>query len=218
MRLKTILNQCCKFKSFVFTETRFDEKKESIIITILPRVNSTPLCSQCARSAPGYDTASEPRLFEFIPFWGFHFYFEYKMRRINCPYCQRIIVEKVPWADGKNHLTHYYCKYLAGWAKDISWKGVAERFHTSWQTVHKAVESIVQFGLEHRQIDNVEALGVDEVQWQRGHKYLTLVYQIDHGCRRLLWVGKKRTQKTLLRFFFEFNGIDKDFSRRIKFI
>ena len=31
--------------------------------------------------------------------------------------------------------------------------------------------------------------------------YLTLVYQIDEGCRRLLWVGDKRRVKTLLRFF-----------------
>ena len=181
-------------------------------------MNSKPRCSNCEQVAPGYDTASEPRLFEFIPIWGFHVYFEYQMRRVTCPACQRVVVEKVPWADGKNHLTHCYCKYLADWAKDISWQGVAERFHTSWQTVRKAVESVVEFGLKHRRIDNVTALGVDEVQWQKGHKYLTLVYQIDHGFRRLLWVGEKRTQKTLLRFFYEFKGKDKAFSQRIKFI
>ena len=205
MRLKTILNKCCKSKSFIFTEARFNEKTDSIIISIEPRKNAKRLCSQCGGIAPGYDISPEPRLFEFIPFWGFHVYFEYKMRRVACKHCDRVIVEKVPWVDGKNHLTHYYCKYLAGWAKQISWKGVAERFRTSWQTVRKAVETVVEFGLEHRQIDNVEALGVDEVQWHKGHKYLTLVYQIDHGCRRLLWVGEKRTQKTLLRFFTNSN-------------
>ena len=218
MRLKTILNKCCKFKSFVFTGAKFNEKMDAIIVTISPGVNSKPLCSCCSRPAPGYDTASEPRWFEVIPIWGFHVYFEYQMRRVACPYCQRVVVEKVPWADGKNHLTHYYCKYLADWAKDISWKGVAKRFHTSWQTVCKSVESVVDFGLKHRRIDNVTALGVDEVQWQKGHKYLTLVYQIDHGCRRLLWVGQERTQKTLLKFFYEFNKKDKKFSQRIKFI
>jgi transposase len=39
------------------------------------------------------------------------------------------------------------------------------------------------------------------VLWHRGHKYLTVVYQIDQGCRRLLWVGRDRTVKTTLRFF-----------------
>ena len=42
---------------------------------------------------------------------------------------------------------------------------------------------------------------VDEVQWHRGHKYQTLVYQIDAHCKRLLWIGPDRTAKTLLRFF-----------------
>ena len=39
------------------------------------------------------------------------------------------------------------------------------------------------------------------MQWKRGHKYQTLVYQIDEGCKRLLWIGPDRTAKTLLRFF-----------------
>ena len=218
MRLKTILNKCCKFKSFVFTKARFNEKENSILVTIDARKNSKALCSRCRKPASGYDVSPELRLFEFIPFWGFKVYFEYRMRRVDCKNCGKVVVEHVPWAEGKNHLTHYYCKYLADWAKDISWKGVATRFRTSWQTVYKAVENIVAFGLENRTIDNVEALGVDEIQWQKGHKYLTLVYQIDHGSRRLLWIGKKRTQKTLLTFFREFRKKDKDFEHRIKVI
>lgn len=218
MRLKTILNKCCKFKSFVFAKARFDEKMESIIVEVQARMNSKALCSRCGCPSPCYDTAAEPRKFEFIPFWGFHVYFEYRMRRVSCPNCHRVLIEKVPWADGKNHLTRYYSKYLADWAKRISWKGVAERFRTSWQTVRKAVETVVDFGLEHRRVDNVTSLGVDEIQWHQGHEYLTLVYQIDHGLRRLLWVGEKRTQKILLSFFLEFNRKYNGFSQQIKFV
>ena len=35
----------------------------------------------------------------------------------------------------------------------------------------------------------IDAIGVDEIQYANGHKYLTLVYQIDIGITRLLWVG-----------------------------
>jgi len=218
MRLKTILNKCCKFKSFVFENTKFNENETAIIVTVQPRKNSKAICSKCGQPAPGYDTLPDARLFEFIPFWGFQVYFEYNMRRVQCPNCQKVIVEKVPWADGKNHLTHYYCKYLADWAKEISWKRVAERFRTSWQTVCKAVTTIVAYGLANRSISNVEALGVDEIQWQKGHNYLTLIYQINQGCRRLLWVGEERTKKTLFRFFKEFEDLDEGFADRIKII
>ncbi len=51
----------------------------------------------------------------------------------------------------------------------------------------------VAWGLVHRELTGVTAFGVDEIQWRRGHHYLTLVYQIDEGCRRLLWIGRERT-------------------------
>ncbi len=57
------------------------------------------------------------------------------------------------------------------------------------------------WGREHQDLSGVKAIGVDVIAWQRGHRYLTLVYQIDGGCKRLLWVGEKRTIRTLLRFF-----------------
>jgi transposase len=45
---------------------------------------------------------------------------------------------------------------------------------------------------------------VDEVLWHRGHKYLTVVYQIDQGCKRLLWLARDRTEETLRGFFVWF--------------
>ncbi len=64
-------------------------------------------------------------------------------------------------------------------------------------------------------LEGIESIGVDEVQWQKGHKYLTLVYQIDAGGKRLLWIGKDRTAKTFLRFF---RMLGKERSRKLKFV
>lgn len=98
-------------------------------------------------------------------------------------------------------MTDTYAWFLARWAKRLSWKEVAEVFHTSWEKVFRSVEMAVEWGRAHRDLSGVEAIGIDEIQWQRGHRYLTLVYQIDAGCRRLLWVGQDRKVKTLLGFF-----------------
>jgi transposase len=92
-------------------------------------------------------------------------------------------------------------QFLAHWASMLSWREVAVHFRTSWEKVFQAVEYIVQWGLEHRDLSGVTAIGVDEIAWSKGHNYLTLVYQIDAGNTRLLWIGKERTIKTLLRFF-----------------
>ena len=215
MQLKTILNRVEYFKSFVYGKARWvdDTDRPTIEVEIEARKNGRPICSGCDRPRPGYDRLPERR-FEFVPFWGIAVYFVYAMRRVACPTCG-VRVEKVPWCDGKNHLTTTYRWFLAGWAKRLSWKGVACAFRTTWQNVFRSAKHAVSWGLAHRSLEGVAAIGVDEIQWQRGHKYLTLVYQIDEDCRRLLWVGKDRTAKTLLRFF---RMLGKARSAKLRFV
>ncbi len=66
--------------------------------------------------------------------------------------------------------------FLARWARRLSWKETAEAFHTSWDKVFDAVEHVVTFGLGHRTLGQIDAIGVDEIQYAKGHKYLTFVY------------------------------------------
>lgn len=201
MQLKTILNRIQKFKSFVYGTIRWveDAKEPTIEAELRPRSNSRPTCAECGRKRSGYDRLPTRR-FEFIPMWGIKVYFLYAPRRVDCPTCG-IRVERMPWSAGKHRLTETYAWFLASWAKRLSWKEVAEAFRTSWDHVFCSVEMAVTWGRAHRDLTGIEAIGIDEIQWQRGHKYLTLVYQIDAGCRRLLWIGKKRKVKTLLGFF-----------------
>ena len=215
MQLKTILNRVEYFKSFVYGKARWvdDAEVPTIEVQIEARRNGRPICSGCSQTRPGYDRLPERR-FEFVPFWGIAVHFVYAMRRVECPTCG-VKVEQVPWCDGKNQLTTTYRWFLAGWARRLSWKGVACAFGTTWQNVFRSVKHAVSWGLAHRSLEGIAAIGVDEIQWQRGHKYLTLVYQLDEDCRRLLWAGKDRTTRTLLRFF---RMLGKERSGELRFV
>ena len=171
-------------------------------------------CSGCGQTGPGYDRLPQRR-FEFIPFWGFLVFFLYSMRRVDCRRCEAIVVEQVPWAEGKRTQTKSYMLFLARWARRLSWKETAEAFHTSWDKVFDAVEHVVTWGLEHRQLGRIDAIGVDEIQYAKGHKYLTLVYQIDIGMTRLLWVGKERTIESFQGFY---QTIGEETAKQIAFI
>lgn len=138
----------------------------------------------------------------------------YSMRRIDCRNCG-VKVEQVPWGCGKHQLTTAYMLFLAHWAKKLSWKETARSFHTSWEKVCQAVEFVVAWGLEHRTLGPIQAIGVDEIAYAKGHKYLTLVYQIDAQCTRLLWIGKERTVASFEQFF---TMIGKDLSEKIEFV
>jgi transposase len=122
------------------------------------------------------------------------------MRRVDCPTCG-VTVEQVPWADGKHQLTTTYQWFLATWAKRLSWQEVARVFRTSWDHVFRSVEMAVTWGRAHVDLTGIRAIGIDEIHWQRGGQFLTLVYQIDPTRKRLLWLGPHRRVKTLLQFF-----------------
>jgi transposase len=142
-----------------------------------------------------YDRLEERR-FEYVPIWGILVFLAYRMRRVNCKRCG-VTVEMVPWCDGKNQLTTTYRWYLATWAKRLSWSEVGSIFRTSWDSVCRAVEHAVEWGLSHRDLSQVAALGVDEIAWARGHTYLTLLYDIGGPTKRLLAVAEERKEASL---------------------
>jgi transposase len=201
MLVKTILNRIQKQPGFVYGAVTLLEEQGYLVlgVDLWPRRGSWPICSKCGQRGPGYDTLSVRR-FEFIALWGIKVFFLYPLRRVDCSTCG-VKVERVPWAQGKSHLTTTYAWFLASWTKKMSWKETAKSFHTSWDSVVRSVRMAVAWGLEHRSLDGVRALGIDEISRGHGQNYITLVYQIDNGSNRLLWVGKNRTMKTLLKFF-----------------
>ncbi len=216
MRLKTILNQTLNCKSFVFKKCRYGSvvrECPTIEVEVVPRKGSKAICSGCNQARPGYDSLS-PRRFEHIPIWGFLVFLVYALRRVDCPECG-VKVEVVPWARGKNQLTESYSWFLANWAKRMSWKEVGECFRTTWYHVFNSVKMAVEWGRERMDLSNISAIGVDEVLWHRGHKYLTVVYQIDHHCKRLLWIGKDRKAETFQKFFEWF---EEERIKKLKFI
>jgi len=201
MQIKTILNRIQKHRGFVYGDVRLEDQIDGAALTVdlYPHARNRPQCSGCGQRGPQYDRLA-PRRFEFVPLWGLRVFFLYMMRRVDCPRCG-VCVEQVPWADGKHQLTISYMWFLARWAKRLSWKEVATVFRTSWDQVFRSVDMAVAWGRDHVDLTGIRAIGVDEIHWQYGPHFLTLVYQIDATRKRLLWIGQHRRAKTLLRFF-----------------
>ena len=213
MLLTRLLNACHHFPGFVYTAARLRTTDNTIEIDVRPRQGSKGRCSGCLAPTSGYDQLSQ-RGFEFIPIWGFAVVLLYCMRRVDCRRCG-VKVEEVPWGTDKHQLTKAYMLCLAQWARKLSWKETALSFHTSWEKVHQAVAYVVEWGLLHRQLGPIRAIGVDEIAYGKGHKYLTLVYQIEAGCTRLLWVGEERTKAAFQKFF---DLIGAGLAQRIEFV
>jgi transposase len=204
LQVKTVLNAIQHFPGFVFQDIRLRRHRDGVAkqveISIEPHEAIPAKCSRCLRPAPGYDRLPE-RSWLFPPLWGLSAWFVYAARRVECA-THGVVIEHVPWSDGKRPVTLAMMCFLSRWARRLSWRETARAFHISWECVYRSVEWFVQWGLAHRKLEGVQSIGVDEIHWgksKRADNFLTVIYQIDSSCRRLLWVGKRRTQATLRR-------------------
>lgn len=206
LSVKTILNFRENHPLFVYGDIRLNETSSGprIEVKVASRKGSKGICSGCGERRPGYDRLPE-REFIHVPLWGFVVIFLYCLRRLQCPVCG-VVAEVIPWSTGKSPLTTSYAWFLSEWSKLLSMQEVARQFKSSWHYVFTAVSMAVAWGRERMDLSNITAIGVDEIHWSKKLGFMTLVYQIDNHCKRLLWCGEKRKEKTILAFFDWFGG------------
>jgi len=208
MRVLTLLRSVYPLKGFVYESIEEEDVDDSgkpglLVVQIRENKRISARCGQCDQPAPGYDRLRE-RPFEMVPILAIPVLFLYARRRVQCPTCG-VKAERLDWVasdSGKSRLTTAFAGFLGMWAKVMAWSQVATRFKTTWYTVRMGVEYLVAYGRAHQDLSGVTAIGVDEIAVGKGQRnYLTMVYQLDEGCRRLLWIGRERTEETLGSFF-----------------
>ena len=138
-----------RFVGFVYQEVR-QEGPQSIEITLVPHGGIRGRCSRCRQPAPGYDRLPQRRWL-FVPLWGIPTHFCYAPRRVECAE-HGVVVEHIPWSDGKRPVTCAMMGFLARWARRLSWRETARTFQTSWEAVYRSVEWFVEWGLAHREL------------------------------------------------------------------
>jgi transposase len=108
-------------------------------------------------------------------------------------------VVKLPWAESSSRFTALMERLVIDWLGAASQKAVGEQLGLSWDEIHGIMERAVERGLERRQAEPLPQLGVDEKAFRKGHKYFTLVNDLERS--RVLYVAEDRTQASLDGFW-----------------
>ena len=196
MLIKQLIRETLELQGFRIESV---EKKDSeVLVTIQADLRYHPRCGVCGTSGDYRDTLSERR-FRHVPIWGIDVNLVYAPCRVSCSECRGIHVELLPWTAGKKRLTKALAVTIATWARQLTWQQVARQFGCSWGTVAAAVAYVVAFGLAHRDLSGVTHIGIDEISRQKGHVYLTNVYDLKTGT--LIWSGEGRSIVSLEAFF-----------------
>jgi transposase len=111
-------------------------------------------------------------------------------------------VAQVPWArHGAGH-TRDFDDHAAWLAVHVSKSAVVELLRVAWRTVGAIVARVsADIDMQVDRLAGLRRIGIDEISYKRGHRYLTIV--VDHDSGRLVWAAPGREEATLERFFDE---------------
>ena len=193
MRAAAVVNRLLGFEGTVVEDVRF----VGTAIVVRVRLRSRVLVCPCGRTSRArYDRSR--RQWRHVDFGRHRVLIEADIRRVDCRGCGRVRNEWMPWArPGARHTRDF--EDLAAWlAKRMSKAGVAALLRTTWQTVDALVARLVDDHLDTPRLDNLYRIGVDEIAYRKGRKFLTVV--ADHDTGRVVFVGKGHSHQVFGQF------------------
>ena len=204
MRSTTLWARLLGLVKAVVEDVVFDEADECIVVSVRPRKATKRRCGRCGKRCPGYDQGEGRRRWRALDLGTVRAFLEADSPRVRCGE-HGVVAAQVPWArHGAGH-TYAFDDTAAWLVTHCSKSAVRDLLRVAWRTVGSIVTRVVtdaETGTD--RFANLRRIGIDEISYKRGHKYLTVV--VDHDTGVLLWAHPGRDQKTLEKFFDRLGG------------
>lgn len=173
--------------------------EEILVAAVRPTRSRRGRCSRCGRRCRGYDRGEGRRRWRTLDLGSTRTYLEAVAPRVRCRE-HGVVVAQVPWARPGARHTHTFEDTCAWLAANAALSTVAELMRTSWRTVSAIVVRVVADRAgKTDQLAGLRRIGVDEISYRKGHRYLLAV--VDHDTGRLVWAAPGRDSDTLRGFF-----------------
>ena len=180
-------------------------------IEVRRRKDAHPRCSKCRKKLQGTIT-SHRRRWRHWDILGWSCYLVGEVREGYCRKHRRRI-ERLPWSAPAARHTKAFDRKVARLVQMTDKTAVTEVFRIAWRTVGRIVRRVVSEVLPKDLYKDLDAIGVDEVSYKRGHRYLTIVSDLVSG--RVIWASEGKSGATLERFF---QRLGKERARQISVV
>ena len=198
MSESTLLQRLLKFKGFRIVRFWFSEAGE-LMLAVKPHGNGRR-CPHCGRRCRLVKSSPMERRWRDLVVCGTPIWLVYQPREVLCPTHGRH-QEEIPWARPHSHMTYRAEFQLLSYCQMMTQKAAAMLFHIPASTLSEWLHRLIRCLRQGHKISGLRSIGVDEIAYCRGHKYVTIVYDLERSC--VVWVGKGKTRETIDGFFTE---------------
>ncbi|MFH5208070.1 ISL3 family transposase [Antrihabitans sp. NCIMB 15449] len=179
----------------------FDEDAGAVIVSVRPVARAQNRCGLCRARCARYDGGIGRRRWRSTDWGEVAVYLEAPAPRVSCRE-HAVVVAAVPWARHDAGHTRSFDDTVTWMATQMSQSAIRELMRIAWRTVGVIVARVwADTGLRRDRLAGLRRIGIDEVAYKKGHKYLTVV--VDHDSGRLVWAAEGRDKATLHTFFDE---------------
>lgn len=185
--------------SSIIETIEYDEDHEIVVAHVRVTRKQKPRCGVCERRCPRYDPGAGRRRWRALDLGTIQVWLEADAPRVDCP-DHGVSVAQVPWARHTAGHTYAFDQQVAWLATKTSKAAVTLLMRVAWRTVGNIIARVWADAekLTDR-FDGLRRIGVDEISYKKGHKYLMVV--VDHDTKQLVWAAPGRTMNTLREFF-----------------
>jgi transposase len=184
----------------------FDVASGAVVVRVRPQARARSRCGVCGRRSPGYDGGAGRRRWRGPDCGQVLTFLEAEAPRVQCR-DHGVTVASVPWARHRAGHTRVFDDTVAWLVTHTSKSAVCELMQVAWRTVGAIVERVWAEDESARDpLAGLRRIGIDEISYKKGHKYLTVV--VDHDSGRLVWAAPGRSAQTL-GVFFEQLGVQR---------
>ena len=177
-------------------------EEHAVVVRVRPRRRDASRCGVCGRRARGYDRGQGVRRWRALDLGSTKAYVEAEAPRVDCRR-HGVVVARAPWAQHGSRFTRAFEQQVAWLATHCSKTAICELMRIGWYTVGRIIERVVADEQSRRRdpLDGLRRIGIDELSFRKGQRYITIV--VDHDTGRLVWASEGRDKQTVLRFFDE---------------
>jgi transposase len=183
----------------VVEDVYFGDEGE-VVVAARARAGERDRCGVCRRRSPGFDLGEGRRRWRALDVGMVPAFVEADAPRVRCP-DHGVVVCAVPWARHASRFTRSFEEQVCWLAVHTSKSAVAELMRVAWRTVGDVCERVMAEA-EHAdggRLNGLRRLGIDEISWRKGQRYLTVV--VDHDTGRLVWAAPGANAEVLDGFF-----------------
>ena len=199
MQNNKVWERACGLTRTVVEGVRVDDTNESLIVSARPDAKARGRCGRCNRRAPGYDQGHGRRRWRTLDAGVTKVFIEANAPRVNCAEHGPTVIA-VPWARHDAGHTRVFDETAAWLTVRTSKSATCQLLRVAWRTIGAIVTRVNgELELSVDRLDGLRRIGIDEISYKRGHKFLIVV--VDHDTGALVWAGPGRTAAELNVFF-----------------